>query len=301
MLTLPCCRLLSSSSTDNEESLSSNELQCLEQAFSKDLDSSPSSSDPVDAPIAALRPKNSRSALIKAHAAPEFKRPKSHSTVSMLVNDCGFIRFRQDGDDSADGVFISTEENSHLTSRAESRKSWTSRAESRKSWTSLSMELMPETIQNTTTCGAPMIYDPSKQRCVRSASVPVTARAVCCDDLQTEMLRSDSIAKTSDFSDTLLSFKPPSSIHLRDSIDKELNYDGFYLQTPQRNYSSTFASISSADSTGSLGTRNRAFSADAAHLETPASASPRAEPHSSGAMVNHIVGESVCVVIPTEQ
>ena len=249
---LPCYRLVMPSSADSDDTLTSEEVQHLDRSIvgSNHRNSLAVCQGSIDRTPSLSRAHNSHTSLIQLQSAAEFKRPNSHATVSVLVSDKDFTRFRQDDDSGLDPVCISIDDDeSRLTSV---------RAASKNSWTQLSFDCEQFSSKRHTDRNSNVS---SKKQCVaRCASAPNSPSGDSIN-LQPQLLQS------ADDSDILLGFKPPSSIRLRDSIDNELNYSNFCLKTPDRKYSSDCLSLPRSDSASSIGARNRAFSFDASCCE----------------------------------
>ena len=168
------------------------------------------------------------------------RKTKSYPKVSMLINDSGFIRFRKEGEVGEPG-YISTDDDadSRMQSRRASKKSWTPGPDLRK----CALELCREN-GHVMNLG---YFDNNGLR--KSASMPNTG-----SNTPIEAATPNSICsvETGGQQSGVFNFRAPSSIHLRDSIDRALNYDGFRLKTPDSlNISDNVSSIpNSPDSHG---------------------------------------------------
>ena len=161
--------------------------------------------------------------------------------ASLLVSDNGFIRFREDGEMGGSPVLLSTDDELENISgdnmirnpfyRDLLRRQEKERAVGRATFVNSDGITLQDEFGLVDTMVDPELVPPPRPAypVVRGAfrgcsypntgtNTPGTPRSFCSTDLE--------------YAASEISYRPPSSIHLRDSIENALNIPGFTLRTP---------------------------------------------------------------------
>ena len=162
--------------------------------------------------------------------------------ASLLVSENGFIRFREDGEMGGSPVLLSTDDELDMVNSESSmmrnpfyrdliRRQEKERAVGRATYVNTDgITLQGEFGQIESNTDPELIPPPRLTYPLRGHSfmgysypntgtnTPGTPRSFCSTDL--------------DYATSEISYRPPSSIHLRDSIENALNIPGFTLRTP---------------------------------------------------------------------
>ena len=170
---------------------------------------------------------------------------------SMLVNEDGYIRFRQDGDPIQDVITSTDDDELDYTAMARNNRKHRSLIWGRMGLKRLSNDQCIDTSSETSSHHN-WLSNRKKPKCRRSTSVPNTSSNTPMGFLTPKSLCSTDFDGASTFS-----FKPPSSIHLRDSIDKALNY--FHFSTRDAGSDSQNLSDCFSRTPDSLGSNNPCF------------------------------------------